>query len=494
MRSRFGPVLVAAAMASLLVAGVAGAATPPMTGAWARVGPAAPLLMDVGAGYGARFAADGRLYVYGAFADACGDPTADAIVVYDPATGDCHGLGSNGAGDGAFAGGSINAIAWVNGVLFVGGLFTGAAGVSGIDYLAAWNGTAWSGRGKVTGEVMALASRAGTLYVGGSFTSAGNHSGFDHIAALTGTTWSAVGFPGDVNQPVTAIAAPPDGRVFIGGYFQDAGGDAAADLIAVSDGVTGWKALDESQTGVHNGHVRAIAVAGTRVVFGGEFSDLYGDPLADQIIEWTGAAWKHLGPNASKTDGALNSYLPGEVPVRDISLYGSMVVVGGDFYSALGNASLTGVAAWNGSAWLALGSPGTLWGKVRDVEIIGRTLYVAGTFNTMGGVPGANGIAAFGLLAAPSVPRSLAGTSGAKKVTLTWAAPATTNGSAVTDYIIEYRKKGTTAWKTFADGVKTTRSAVVTGLTSGTTYELRVRAKNAWGTGATSTVLVKKAG
>ena len=60
--------------------------------------------------------------------------------------------------------------------------------------------------------------------------------------------------------------------------------------------------------------------------------------------------------------------------------------------------------------------------------------------------------------------------------------------------MVQYRKLGATTWKTFVDGVRITRSAVVTGLTSRTIYQFRVLAKNDWGTGAPSTVVAKKAG
>jgi alpha-tubulin suppressor-like RCC1 family protein len=73
------------------------------------------------------------------------------------------------------------------------------------------------------------------------------------------------------------------------------------------------------------------------------------------------------------------------------------------------------------------------------------------------------------------------------KATLTWAAPSTSNGtSAPTDYTVQYRLKGTSTWKTFKDAVSSSRTATVTGLTSGKYYEYRVLPKNWAGTGTTS--------
>ncbi len=84
----------------------------------------------------------------------------------------------------------------------------------------------------------------------------------------------------------------------------------------------------------------------------------------------------------------------------------------------------------------------------------------------------------------PGVPTSLAGTAGNAQVALTWTAPVSTGGSALTDYLVEYNDG--TGWSTFADGTSTTASATVTGLTNGTTYTFRVSATNAAGTGSPS--------
>ena len=76
----------------------------------------------------------------------------------------------------------------------------------------------------------------------------------------------------------------------------------------------------------------------------------------------------------------------------------------------------------------------------------------------------------------------------AKKISITWAAPSTSNGtSAPTDYVIKYKLKGSTTWKTFKDSVSATRSATITGLTTGKYYQFRVYPKNWAGTGSAST-------
>ena len=88
----------------------------------------------------------------------------------------------------------------------------------------------------------------------------------------------------------------------------------------------------------------------------------------------------------------------------------------------------------------------------------------------------------------PAAPSGLRGTvaptGGVRsgQVKLTWNAPASTGGAAVTDYVIQ-RSTNRSAWTTLRDGVSTTRSYLVTRLANGTQYRFRVAARNAVGQG-----------
>jgi hypothetical protein len=87
------------------------------------------------------------------------------------------------------------------------------------------------------------------------------------------------------------------------------------------------------------------------------------------------------------------------------------------------------------------------------------------------------------LVDVPGVPLNVVATPGDKQVSVSWAAPANAGTSTITDYLIEFSTDGGNNWTTFADGTATTTSAVVTGLTNGTSYIFRVSAVNAAGTG-----------
>ncbi|MFZ9489271.1 MAG: fibronectin type III domain-containing protein, partial [Ilumatobacteraceae bacterium] len=77
------------------------------------------------------------------------------------------------------------------------------------------------------------------------------------------------------------------------------------------------------------------------------------------------------------------------------------------------------------------------------------------------------------------------GTAGDGTVSLTWSAPASDGGAAISDYLVEFSADGN-SWSTFADGTSTLTSATVTGLTNASSYVFRVTARNAVADGVVS--------
>jgi hypothetical protein len=87
----------------------------------------------------------------------------------------------------------------------------------------------------------------------------------------------------------------------------------------------------------------------------------------------------------------------------------------------------------------------------------------------------------------PTVPTAVGGSPSNGQVVVTWSAPGSDGGAAISDYIIQWRESsGPGAWNTVADGTSTATTATVTGLTNGTGYDFRVAAANVAGTGAYS--------
>lgn len=123
-------------------------------------------------------------------------------------------------------------------------------------------------------------------------------------------------------------------------------------------------------------------------------------------------------------------------------------------------------------------SPGT---SCSISPLTNGTAYKFSTTATNAAGTSASGSTASGAVipaSAPSAPLGVAGSGTGASATVTWSAPTENGGSAITDYVVEYRVATSGSWTTFSDGVSTTTSATVTGLTAGSSYEFRVTAKN----------------
>jgi hypothetical protein len=133
------------------------------------------------------------LYVGGSFTNAGNDATADYVARWTGSS--WSGLGSNGAGNGAISGGAVYALAAAGGDVYVGGLFANVGGDPTADYVARWNGSAWSGVGSdgagngaistgpgCCGAVVRALAANSYVYVGGNFTNAAGVATADFIA------------------------------------------------------------------------------------------------------------------------------------------------------------------------------------------------------------------------------------------------------------------------------------------------------------------------
>lgn len=74
-------------------------------------------------------------------------------------------------------------------------------------------------------------------------------------------------------------------------------------------------------------------------------------------------------------------------------------------------------------------------------------------------------------------------------LTASWTAPTSNGGAAITDYVVEYSSNSGSTWTRFNDGVSTTTSAAIAGLTNGVSYQVRVRAVNSVGEGVNPAIV-----
>jgi hypothetical protein len=153
------------------------------------------------------------------------------------------------------------------------------------------------------------------------------------------------------------------------------------------------------QNGINEAIVNAIAVDGTDVFVGGNFT-FAGDAPHAYVLEWDGQAWQNLS-------GGVQGAPSGESPEVDaLALSGSTLYVGGIFTSAVNGkttVAVHNVAAWNiqTGTWSALGTgiaAGSTCGfcevRVEGFAVSGSTVFAAGAFGKAGAVA-ANSIAAW---------------------------------------------------------------------------------------------------
>jgi predicted phage tail protein len=84
-------------------------------------------------------------------------------------------------------------------------------------------------------------------------------------------------------------------------------------------------------------------------------------------------------------------------------------------------------------------------------------------------------------------PTGLTATAGNTTITLSWTAPSSNGGSAITNY--KYSTDNGSTYTAFSPAIGDTTSATITGLTNGTEYEIKLRAVNALGDGAESAAI-----
>ncbi len=132
------------------------------------------------------------------------DAEAAYPVLIDPTFTDADWIALNGF-PGAEA--PVLAATMYDGGLVVGGIFT-ALGPLSTNFLARWNGAAWSRLGGgPSGSVYALAASGTDLYVGGDFGSVASMSNTGRFARWDGSAWHACGTGVDgTNLAVQAIA------------------------------------------------------------------------------------------------------------------------------------------------------------------------------------------------------------------------------------------------------------------------------------------------
>jgi hypothetical protein len=147
-------------------------------------------------------------------------------------------------------------------------------------------------------------------------------------------------------------------------------------------------------------------------------------------------------------------------------------------YSSNGGTSWTTFTNNTGST----ATSGTVTGLVNGTGYIFQVAAYYSSTNQTG--PWSTSSATLTPLGTPSAPATVSRTMSDGQAALSWTVPSSNGGSAITDYRVEYSSNSGSSYSVFTDGVSTSTSATVTGLTNGTSYLFRVAAINANGTGS----------
>jgi hypothetical protein len=248
------------------------------------------------------------------------------------------------------------------------------------------------------GPVQAIVRSGDTIYIGGRFDRVGPRTGPGVEVALDGSQnpglpeISGAG-PSSLNGSgggLSAVASDGSGGWYIGGLFTHVGGVPRTNLAHIRAD----HSVDPSFNPYVNDAVHTLVVSGSTVYVAGLFTSIGGQPR--NYIAALNAA-----------DGSVKAFNPNAnagIEALAISSDGSIIYVGGRF-TVIGSQPRISIAALNVGGPLdgtatptfnpsATGTLGT--GVVNALAISGSTLYVGGSFNTIGGQPRDN-IAALSL-------------------------------------------------------------------------------------------------
>jgi hypothetical protein len=350
-------------------------------------------------------------------------------------------------------------------------------GIAITDYIVQYsanNGTAWStfADGTSTATTATVAGLTnGSRYV--FRVAAINDAGLGAYSAASAavTPLTAPGIPTKV------LGTPSAGEVKLAWTVPASnGGSAFADyLIQVSDdsGATwtsfadGISALTSATvTGLQNGSGYVFRVAAVNSLTSGDYS------VASSIV--TPRTTPGAPTDAAAVPGNLSAVVSWTAPVN---------TGGADITDYLIQYSSNAGATWRTFAdGISTNTSATITGLLNGTNYIFKISAVSGA--GAGVLSDASGPAAPRTI--PGVPTYVTPTVGDGSAPLTWRAPTSNGGAAITDYEVQYSSNNGTTWITFADGTSPTPLTTVTGLTNGTTYVFRVRSMNVAGISAFS--------
>lgn len=294
--------------------------------------------------------------------------------------------GANGASS------TVNALYLSGASLYAGGLFTTYRNLSavrvakmGTDGVLDTTYNPSSGANGASGNVNAILASTNGVYVGGNFYSYRNFSTANYIAKIDSagnldTTFNSQSAANGFNNNVRAIALSGS-TIFVGGDFTTYRGAAASRIAKLdSTGVLDTTFNPASGANGTNSSVWAIAISGLDLFIGGDFTSYKGTALKYLAkLNFSGT----LDATFSTTTGPSSS-------VYALAISGSNVYIGGKFttYKSV-SANRVAKLDYTNAALNTTFSPSASNGvnnNVNTLLIYGSSLYMGGTFTTYKGI------------------------------------------------------------------------------------------------------------
>ena len=250
--------------------------------------------------------------------------------------------------------------------IYVAGCFTNFAGVAAADYLAKWDGTAWSGlgaSGAISAIVHDMVMYKGELHIVGEFNDAGGDVTADMIAKWSGSAWVGLPVAGGVNANF-GVGSPRDSVSDYAAALKVKENNAGTsdDILLVGGKFT---------NGINNG------------TSGVQF------PYTRNIATWNSTTWGSIDTDSQPFfDSQAAEYV-----VHDIEVVGTSIYVSGYRNSATCSSSSTNrrnaFHKFDGTTWTkpitVIDCPvgfGLGFGFY-TMEAVGTDIYVGGTFTSL---------------------------------------------------------------------------------------------------------------